>query len=208
MSLQTLNSANTSSQSPSASTSSPNSNSGSTAASNPSSQRKSTPKISHLPIAPTRGTFQVFTSAQRGFHSEVMAQSLRLASLGTPVLVVQFFQGGINQGIENPRILGQNMTWIRSQLDRNITAETELTPPEVMQITQLWSFVKNAVSINNYGLVVLDELNLAIELRLIPEIEVMQLLSDRPISLDLILTGAKMPNSLIEFADQVTDRRN
>jgi cob(I)alamin adenosyltransferase len=205
MSLQTLTTTSTNTNSDTNSTSS---------ASNPSSApssaaaRKPTPKISHLPIAPSRGSVQVFTSSQRGFQSEVMAQALRLASLGTPVLVIQFFQGGINQGINHPRILGQNLTWIRSQIERNITTAIELTAAEISQTLQLWEFAKTALSSNLYGLIVLDELNLAIELNLIPETEIMQHLSDRPTTLDLILTGAKMPNSLTEFADQVTHRRN
>jgi cob(I)alamin adenosyltransferase len=172
------------------------------------SQRKSTPTISHLAIAPTQGNFQVFSTSQPSFHLEVMAQALRLASLGTPVLVVQFFQGGINQGIENPRILGQNLTWIRNQIDRHITPETIPTPQEIDLVLQLWAFVQAAIKTGNYGLVVLDELNLAIELNLISEAEVVDNLSDRPVTLDLILTGANMPTSLTEIADQVTHRRN
>ncbi len=174
----------------------------------PSSQRKSTPTISHLAIAPTKGIFQVFSTSQPSFHLEVITQALRLASLGTPVLVVQFFQGGINQGIENPRILGQNLTWIRNQIDRYITPETELTPVEADLVLRLWTFVQTAVSSGNYGLIVLDQLNLAIELDLISETKVVESLSDRPAALDLILTGANMPVSLTEIADQVTHRRN
>jgi len=174
----------------------------------PSSQRKSTPTISHLAIAPTRGIFKVFSTSQPSFHLEVITQALRLASLGTKVLVVQFFQGGINQGIENPRILGQNLTWIRNQINRHITPETELTPVETELVLRLWTFVQSAVSSGSYGLIVLDQLNLAIELDLISETEVVESLSDRPAALDLILTGANMPVSLTEIADQVTHRRN
>ena len=44
------------------------------------------------------GLIQVFTNSQRSFFTSVMAQALRIAGQGTPVLIVQFLKGGIRQG--------------------------------------------------------------------------------------------------------------
>ena len=47
----------------------------------------------------------------------------------------------------------------------------------------------------------------AIEYGLIPEAEVLELLEQRPAQMDIILTGPKMPYSILSMADQVTEFR-
>lgn len=166
------------------------------------------PNLSLATIPIVSGSLQIFSTSQPSFPLEQIAQALRVASLGTPVLVVQFFTGGINQGVEQPRILGQNLTWVRSQIQRRLDQHSQLTPLEKEQILSLWAFTKTAIASQTYGLILLDQINLAITLDLIPTTEIIQQLSDRPPSLDLILTGTQIPTPLLELADQVTHRRN
>jgi len=56
-------------------------------------------------------------------------------------------------------------------------------------------------------LVVLDELSLAVKLGLIPEAEVLSLIDQRPISMDMVITGPEMPDSFLERADLITQLR-
>ena len=51
--------------------------------------------------------------------------------------------------------------------------------------------------------IVLDEIGLAIELGYLNQTEVLNTLQQRPISLDVILTGPSIPAPLIKIADQV-----
>lgn len=161
-----------------------------------------------IPMTPPKGTVQVFTAKERDFYADVMAQALRRAGLGAPTLVVQFFQGGINQGVEHPRHLGQNLDWLRCNLSRELNHDAELTEAETEAILQLWQFTKDAIALNKYQLLVLDELNLAIARSLISAEEILETLQHRPSRTDVVLTGANMPASLLEYADQVTQRRN
>ncbi|MDX1978598.1 MAG: cob(I)yrinic acid a,c-diamide adenosyltransferase [Pseudanabaenaceae cyanobacterium bins.68] len=173
---------------------------------NLTAKSRSNPNLSLASIAP--GSLQIFSTIQPSFPLAQIAQALRVASLGTPALVVQFFQGGINQGVEQPRILGQNLTWVRSQIQRRLDQDSQLSPAEIDQILSLWTFTKTAIASLDYGLILLDQLSLAISLDLIPQTEIIQQLSDRPPALDLILTGTQIPIPLLELADQVTHRRN
>ena len=60
-----------------------------------------------------------------------------------------------------------------------------------------------------YSLVVLDELSLAISYGLIAVEAVIELLRQRPPQVDVVLTGPKMPEVILDLADQVTEfRRN
>jgi cob(I)alamin adenosyltransferase len=149
---------------------------------------------------------QVFTTSHRSFFTSVMAQALRIAGQGTPVLVVQFLKGGINQGHEHPIQLGQNLDWIRCDLPRYIDTP-HLDEAEACSLLELWQHTQKVVCQGKYSLVVLDELSLAINFGLIPQDEVLAFLEKRPSHVDIILTGPEMPQALLDVADQITEIR-
>lgn len=153
-----------------------------------------------------KGLIQVFTSSHRSFFTSIMAQALRIAGQGTPVLIVEFLKGGIRQGHENPIQLGQKLDWIRGDLPRCIDTP-QLDETETKSLQQLWQYTQKVVFEGKYSLVVLDELSLAIHFGLIPETEVLALLAKRPSHVDIILTGPEMPKSILEIADQITEIR-
>ncbi|AVH70604.1 P-loop NTPase family protein [Nostoc sp. 'Lobaria pulmonaria (5183) cyanobiont'] len=155
---------------------------------------------------PVEGLVQVFTSSHRNFFTTVMAQSLRIAGQGTPVLIVQFLKGGIRQGHDRPIQLGQNLDWIRCDLPRCIDTP-HLDDRENQALQKLWQYTQQVVCESKYSLAVLDELSLAINFGLIPEMEVLAFLAKRPPHVDIILTGTEMPKSLLDVADQITEIR-
>jgi len=152
------------------------------------------------------GLVQVFTSVQRSFFTNVIAQALRLAGQGTPALVIQFLKGGITQGYQHPVQLGQNLDWIRCNLSRCIDSPP-LSEDELQSLKDLWHYTQAVVQEGKYDLVVLDELSLAIQFDLISEVEVLSFLHNRPQHVDVILTGPDMPRSLLDIADQITELR-
>ncbi len=152
------------------------------------------------------GLVQVFTSSHRSFFTSVMAQALRIAGQGTPVLVVQFLKGGIGQGHEHPVQLGQNLDWVRCNLPRCIDTP-HLDEEEARCLLDLWYYTQKVVFQEKYEMVVLDELSLAINFGLISEAEVLEFLRKRPHHVDIILTGPEMPASLLDIADQITELR-
>jgi len=159
----------------------------------------------HLPY-PVEGLVQVFTSSHRSFFTGVMAQALRIAGQGTPVLVVQFLKGGISQGYQHPMRLGQNLEWIRCDLPRCIDTP-HLDEAETQSLQQLWQHTQEVVFAGKYSLIVLDELSLAINFGLISQDEVLTFLKKRPGYVDVILTGPEMPQALLDVADQITQIR-
>ncbi|MEL6938477.1 MAG: cob(I)yrinic acid a,c-diamide adenosyltransferase [Cyanobacteria bacterium J06598_1] len=154
------------------------------------------------------GTVQVYTSQHRTFFTNVMVQAMRVAEQGLPVLVIQFLKGGIGQGPDNPMSMGQNLDWVRCG------SQTCIKSPDVdsetrAAVEELWAHAQLAIRGGVYGLVVLDELSLAIDFGLISENEVLTLIKDRPSHVEVIFTGPQMPESLLDVADQVTQfRRN
>ena len=155
---------------------------------------------------PLEGLVQVFTCSHRSFFTSVMAQALRIAGQGTPVLIVQFLKGGIGQGHEHPIQLGQNLDWLRCNLPRCIDTP-HLDEAENHSLLQLWQHTQKVVFEGKYSLVVLDELSLAIKFSLIPQNEVLAFVERRPSHVDIILTGPEMPQALLDVADQITEIR-
>ncbi|MFM7424990.1 MAG: P-loop NTPase family protein [Elainella sp.] len=152
------------------------------------------------------GLVQVFTCPHRSFFTSVMAQSLRIAGQGTPVLVVQFLKGGIGQGYQHPVQLAQNLDWIRCNLSRCLDG-VELAEAEQVALQDLWQYTQAVVAEGKYSLVVLDELSLAINFGLIAETEVLSFIQNRPSQVDLILTGPDMSQAILDVADQITELR-
>ncbi|MBX2862035.1 MAG: cob(I)yrinic acid a,c-diamide adenosyltransferase [Leptolyngbyaceae cyanobacterium MAG.088] len=166
------------------------------------------PKIArsgrHPFLQALEGSLRVFTSVHRSFFTNVMVQALRSADQGMTVLVAQFLKGGIDQGPDHMTHMGQNLDWVRCGYSGCIF---ENTNDAQAAVSELWSYVKSVVQADQYGLVMLDELSLAIDYGLIPEAEVLELLEQRPAQMDIILTGPKMPYSILSMADQVTEFR-
>ena len=153
-----------------------------------------------------RGSLHVFTCAYRSFFTHVMAQALQAAGQGTAVLIVQFLKGGINQGVQHPTQLNQNLDWLRCDTESCIQT-LPVSATEQAAVQALWHHTQTVVLAGEYALVVLDELSVAVQLGLIPEAEVVELIQQRPAYVDVILTGPDMPSSLLEVADQVTELR-
>jgi cob(I)alamin adenosyltransferase len=152
------------------------------------------------------GLVQIFTCPHRNFFTSVMSQAIRLASQGTSVLVVQFLKGGIGQGYDRPVQLAQNLDWVRCDLARCVDTP-DVAVEEQRSILDLWQYTQNVIYQNRYDLVVLDELSVAMNFNLIPQVEVLEFLRKRPRSIDVILTGPNVPPALLDVADQITELR-
>lgn len=156
-----------------------------------------------------RGVVQVFTTTTRAFQTDVMVNALRSASQGKKVLIAQFFQGGIGQGLDKPRKLAENLYWLRADLSRHL----DLTNPalevtEKENILAIWSVVATALQSGQYQLIVLDELPGLIKAGLLEESVVIHAIAQRADKVNVVVTGMDIPQSLLTIADQVTHRRN
>jgi cob(I)alamin adenosyltransferase len=70
-----------------------------------------------------------------------------------------------------------------------------------------WDLSKQKLASGGYEVVVLDEITYPINLGWLDAVEVMDAIRSRPPRVHVILTGRDAPQSLIEFADLVTEMR-
>ena len=159
------------------------------------------------------GQIQIYQSAYRGSYSSIISDSLRNAALGRKVLLVQFMKGGVKQGIANPVKLCGNLTWVRSsysfdQYYEEIESDKKLKESFHESTSELWNFCKKELLSGEKDQIILDEIFLAIKMKIIEKDDLISTLENRFISGDVILTGTDIPKDLLLMANQITELRS
>ena len=160
------------------------------------------------------GQIQIYQSPYRGSYPSIIRDSLRNAALGRKVLLIQFMKGGVKQGVENAVRLCGNLTWIRSshsfdQYNSEEIANNKNLKTSIYESTlELWNFCKKELRSGENEQIILDEIFLAIEMKIIDKDDLISTLENRFISGDVILTGTDIPKDLLLMANQITELRS
>ncbi len=160
------------------------------------------------------GQIQIYQSSYRGSYPSIIKDSLRNAALGRKVLLIQFMRGGVKQGIDNAVKLCGNLTWVRSShsFDQHNSEEIENNKNLKKSIHEstfeVWNFCKKKLQSGEYEQMILDEIFLAIDMKIIDKDDLISTLENRFISGDVILTGTDIPKELLLMANQITELRS
>ena len=73
---------------------------------------------------------------------------------------------------------------------------------------ELWEFCKKELLSGENDQVILDEIFLAVEMKIIDKDDLISTLENRFISGDVILTGTDIPKDLLLMANQITELRS
>ena len=153
-----------------------------------------------------KGLVQVYTGNGKGKTTAAFGQALRALGHGYRVCVIQFMKGRkYGEFLAAERHL-PNLTVQLAGLDSFVMRENP-APLDIELAQQGLAFAREAVASGNYDMVVLDEINVAIDFRLIPIEEVLSLITTRPAAVDLILTGRYAPPAIVAIADMVSEIR-
>ena len=160
------------------------------------------------------GQIQIYQSSYRGSYTTIIRDSLRNAALGRKVLLIQFMKGGVKQGVNNAVKLCGNLTWVRSShsfdqydseaIENNINLKRSIHESTL----ELWDFCKKELLSGENDQIILDEIFLAIDMKIIEKDDLISTLENRFISGDVILTGTDIPKDLLLMANQITELRS
>ena len=160
------------------------------------------------------GQIQIYQSSHRGSYTSIIRDSLRNAALGRKVLLIQFMKGGVRQGVDHAVKLCGNLTWVRSSHSFDhynseaIENNKNLKKSIHESTTELWNFCKRELQSGDNDQIILDEIFLAIDMRIIDKDDLISTLENRFISGDVILTGTDIPKDLLLMANQITELRS
>jgi cob(I)alamin adenosyltransferase len=153
-----------------------------------------------------RGLVQVYTGNGKGKTSAAFGLALRAIGRGLKVYIIQFIKGGFDYGELYIVDKLPNLTLKAFGRGQFITSK----PPDKMDVAlaeEALSLAKKVVESGEYDMVILDEINVALNLKLISLEKVLELIKNKPKHVELVLTGRYAPGEIIEVADLVTEMR-
>ena len=120
--------------------------------------------------------------------------------------MIQFIKGGFDYG-ELYVVERLPNFWLRAFGRGKFVTEMPPEEEDVKLAREAFELAREAVSSGEYDVVVLDEVNVALNLRLVRVDEMISLVKSKPKHVELILTGRYAPPEIIEVADLVTEMR-
>lgn len=163
-------------------------------------QKKTTP----LPASADRGLVIVITGDGKGKTTSAFGQALRAIGQGYKVFILQFMKGrDYGEFVAAEKYLPR-LKIMRSGLD-SFVMRGNPAPVDVALAKQGFDLAKKAIASGKYDMVILDEINVAVDFNLIPLEDVVALIQNKPPALDLILTGRYAAKAIIKLADTVSE---
>jgi cob(I)alamin adenosyltransferase len=152
-----------------------------------------------------RGLIQVYTGNGKGKTTAALGLSLRAVGHGFKVLVIQFMKGNISYGeLESAKRLFPYLT-IKQMGKETFISKTRPDPIDTKMAQEGFVLAEKAIKNREYDIVVLDEINVALDYGLIALADVLKLIDSKPETVELILTGRNAKPEIIEKADLVTE---
>jgi cob(I)alamin adenosyltransferase len=152
-----------------------------------------------------KGFIQVYTGNGKGKTTAALGLALRAVGHGLKVLIIQFMKGNINYGeLESSKKLSPSLT-IKQMGRETFVSKTNPDPIDIRLAQDGFALAKKMIADKEYDIVILDEINVAIDYGLILLSDLLQLIDSKPETVELILTGRNAKPELLERADLVTE---
>ena len=160
-----------------------------------------------------KGLVIVYTGDGKGKTSAALGNVFRALGHGWRVLVIQFFKGDwpvVFGEIESAKlhadleILQVGKGFVKIMGDKKPFKEHQAAAAEAMTLA------KEKIFSGKYDLVVLDEVNYAVDyldIRLVELKDLLEIIEKRPAHTHLILTGRNAKKEVIDRADLVTEMK-
>jgi cob(I)alamin adenosyltransferase len=155
-----------------------------------------------------KGLILINTGPGKGKTTAALGTALRAVGNGMRVLMLQFLKGSWHYGeLDAVKPFGDN--FVLKQMGRGFVkvggAETD--PEDIRLVEEAWAEARAAIQSGDWDLVVLDEINYAINYGMLDPVQVAEALRNRPEMVHVILTGRSAHPLLVEIADTVTEMR-
>ncbi len=153
-----------------------------------------------------KGLLIVYTGAGKGKTTAALGMAMRGVGHGMKVAVVQFIKGAIDTAEE--RVLkgfDEQVTFLR--MGEGYTWETQDRERDKQCAQEAWKAVVGFLQDPEYGMVILDELNIAITHDYVSLDQVLADINARPLMMHVVITGRGAKDELIEAADLVSEMK-
>jgi cob(I)alamin adenosyltransferase len=151
-----------------------------------------------------KGLLIVNTGTGKGKSTAAFGLALRMLGRGKRVGVVQFIKGAWHTAERDALAkFGDQVSW--HTMGEGFTWETQDLSRDIAAGKRAWAKAQELMADPSFGLVILDELNIALRYDYLDLAQVIAALKARRPGLHVVVTGRNAKPELIEAADLVTE---
>lgn len=147
------------------------------------------------------GLIQIYTGDGKGKTTAALGLAMRAAGHDFKIAIIQFMKIWNYGEIKSLRRLGIDLFRYGT---REFVDPKNPSPIDFDQARRALSKAEELMRKGDYDVLILDEINVAVDFNLIALKRVVDLLDKKPHNLELVLTGRNCPQELIERADLVS----
>ncbi len=151
-----------------------------------------------------KGFVHIYTGNGKGKTTAAFGLALRASGAGLKVFIAQFVKGMFYSELNViPKL--KNIKLKQYGQDCFIINEPTIEDIEIARAGL--EEIKTILKSDEYDLVILDEANIALYYKLFSTEELIKVLEERNPKIEVVITGRKAPEKLIEYADLVTEMK-
>jgi cob(I)alamin adenosyltransferase len=151
-----------------------------------------------------KGLLIVNTGPGKGKSTAAFGLALRMLGHGRKVGIVQFVKGAWHTGEKDAmQAFGDRVEW--HSMGEGFTWETQDRDRDVAAARRAWAKAEELMADPEMGLVILDELNIALRYDYLDVDQIESSLKHRREDLHVVVTGRNAKPALVEAADLVTE---
>lgn len=151
-----------------------------------------------------KGLVQVYTGNGKGKTTASFGLALRAIGRGLKVYIIQFIKGGFDYGELYVADKLPGLT-LKAYGRGKFISEKK---PDRIDVDLAREALKKAEEVIKNGevdVVILDEINVALNLKLVEIEKVLKLIKEKPEQMEIVLTGRNAPVEIVQAADLVTE---
>lgn len=147
------------------------------------------------------GLIHLYCGNGKGKTSLAMGTALRCAGNGEHVLIAQFLKTN-NSGEIKSIVKVPGITFIPNDKTFGFTWDLteEEKQEEIEYIKNRFDMIMNEINTNRYGMLVLDEIIDACEVKMLPKEQLITFLKSKPKELEVVMTGHNPDEDIISLA--------
>ena len=150
-----------------------------------------------------KGYIQVYTGDGKGKTTAALGLTLRAVGAGLKVFIAQFIKIGDYSEIGALERLSESVTV--EQFGCGRFPKGQASEEDIALARRGLGRVKEVFASHQHDVVIMDEVNVAVSLRLFDVEALLQIMDSKPPDVELIITGRNAPTAVIEKADLVSE---
>ncbi|HOZ30509.1 MAG TPA: cob(I)yrinic acid a,c-diamide adenosyltransferase [Bacteroidales bacterium] len=150
------------------------------------------------------GKIQIYTGDGKGKTTAALGLALRAAGADKNVFIAQFVKGMHYSELVS---LEKHDNISLKQYGRTCFIEKEPVIEDILAAQTGFSEIKEITTIGIYDILILDEIFVALNYKLIKSEDLLSFVKSKPDDMELIMTGRDAPDEFIEIADLVTEMK-